>query len=187
MAALVVSGDTRPEAVVKIALIAMSGVRAYSEPLTQLGMSLPGFADRARAIESLPSLSLLTIAALTPERHELTYHEIKDVSDLVELPDCDVAAISTFTAKAPDAYRLAERYRERGVRTVIGGLHVTAVPHEALAHSDAVVVGEGEPSWPRLLQDLEAGRLQPMYDARGQEFDRLYARKSGILKVILQP
>ena len=155
----------------KIALIAMSGVRAYSEPLTQLGMSLPGFADRARAIESLPSLSLLTIAALTPERHELTYHEIKDVSDLVELPDCDVAAISTFTAKAPDAYRLAERYRERGVRTVIGGLHVTAVPHEALAHSDAVVVGVGEPSWPRLLLDLEAGRLQPLYDARGQEFD----------------
>ena len=155
----------------KIALIAMSGVRAYSEPLTQLGMSLPGFADRARAIESLPSLSLLTIAALTPDRHELTYHEITDVSELVELPECDVAAISTFTAKAPDAYLLAERYRDLGVKTAIGGLHATAMPQEAMRHCDAVVVGEGEPSWPRLIEDLEAGRLQPMYDTRGQGVD----------------
>jgi len=171
VAALVVSGDARPEPAVKIALIAMSGIRAYSEPLTQLGMSLPGFADRARAIESLPSLSLLTIAALTPDRHEVTYHEVTDVTQLVELPDCDVAAISTFTAKAPDAYLLAERYRDRGVKTVIGGLHATAAPQEAMRHCDAVVVGEGEPSWPRLIQDLEAGRLLPMYDGRGQQVD----------------
>jgi radical SAM superfamily enzyme YgiQ (UPF0313 family) len=171
VAALAVSSDARPEAAVKIALIAMSGVRAHSEPLTQLGMSLPGFADRARAIESLPSLSLLTIAALTPDRHELTYHEVTDVSDLVELPDCDLAAISTFTAKAPDAYRLAERYRDLGVKTAIGGLHATAVPQEAMRQCDAVVVGEGEPIWPHLVEDLEAGRLQPVYDARGTEFD----------------
>jgi radical SAM superfamily enzyme YgiQ (UPF0313 family) len=167
----VVDGDARSGAAVKIALIAMSGVRAYSEPLTQLGMSLPGFADRARAIESLPSLSLLTIAALTPDRHELTYHEITDVDRLSELPGCDLAAIATFTAKAPDAYRLAERYRDQGVTTVIGGLHVTAVPKEAMEHCDAVVVGEGELSWPRLVEDLDAGRLQPIYDARGMEFD----------------
>ena len=51
----------------KIALIAMSGVRAYSEALTQLGMSCPG-SPTGRAIESLPSLSLLTIGALTPDR-----------------------------------------------------------------------------------------------------------------------
>jgi radical SAM superfamily enzyme YgiQ (UPF0313 family) len=155
----------------KIALIAMSGVRAYSEALTQLGMSLPGFADRARAIELLPSLSLLTIGALTPDRHDVTYHEISALDELTELPECDLAAIATFTAKAPDAYRLAERYRARGVTTVIGGLHATALPQEAMQHCDAVVVGEGEPSWPRLLQDLDEGRLQPVYDARGTEFD----------------
>lgn len=155
----------------KIALIAMSGVRAYNEALTQLGMSLPGFADRARAIESLPSLSLLTIGALTPDRHDVTYHEISELDELTELPECDLAAIATFTAKAPDAYRLAERYRARGVTTAIGGLHATAVPQEAMQHCDAVVVGEGEPSWARLLKDLDEGRLQPVYDARGTEFD----------------
>lgn len=155
----------------RIALLAMSGVRAYSEALTQLGMSLPGFADRARAIESLPSLSLLTLAALTPDRHDVTYHEINDVDNLRDLPECDLAAISTFTARAPAAYRLADRYRSQGVTTVIGGLHATAVPLEASQHCDAVVVGEGEPSWARVVNDFEAGRLDAIYDARGQEFD----------------
>lgn len=155
----------------KIALIAMSGVRAYDPVLTEIGMSLPGFADRAEAIASLPSLSLLTIAALTPESHDLSYHEIADVDAAGDLPECDVAAISTFTAKAKDAYALSERYRRLGIPTVIGGLHATALPEEAAEHVDAVVVGEGEISWPRVLDDLEAGRLHRIYRADGGEFD----------------
>lgn len=154
-----------------IALIAMSGVRAHDPVLTELGLSLPGFADRARTIASLPSLSLLTIAALTPDRHEVTYHEIDDIRELGELPGCDLAAISTFTAKAKDAYLLAERFRRAGVSTVIGGLHVTAEPEEALEHCDAVVVGEGEVSWPRVLEDFESGRLKRIYDSTGREYD----------------
>lgn len=155
----------------KIALIAMSGVRAYDPVLTEIGMSLPGFADRAETIASLPSLSLLTIAALTPERHELSYHEIEEVEAADELPECDLAAISTFTAKAKDAYALCERYRGLGVTTVIGGLHATALPDEAAQHADAVVVGEGEVSWPRVIADLEAGRPRGIYRAERAEFD----------------
>lgn len=155
----------------RIALIAMSGVRAYDPVLTQIGMSLPGFADRARTIASLPSLSLLTVAALTPERHEVTYHEIEDILELAELPACDLAAISTFTARAEAAYELADRYRQEGVPVVIGGLHATALPAEAMERCDAVVVGEGETSWPRLIEDLEAGRLERVYRPTGPEFD----------------
>ena len=51
----------------KIAFIAMSGVRAYNEELTALGMTMPGFAERSRVIGSLPSLGLLTLAGMTPE------------------------------------------------------------------------------------------------------------------------
>jgi hypothetical protein len=71
-----------------IALIGMSGVRAHDPELTELGTSLPGFADRARIIASLPSLSLLTIAALTPDRHEVTHYEIDDIGEPGELPGC---------------------------------------------------------------------------------------------------
>lgn len=155
----------------KIALIAMSGVRAFNEELTRLGMTLPGFVERGQVIASLPSLSLLTLAGMTPERFELEYHEIADIRDLGVLPACDLAAISTYTAQAKDAYAVAERYREVGVTTLIGGLHVTALPHEALRHCDVVVVGEGELSWPELLDDFENGRLRRVYEPDGREFD----------------
>ena len=56
----------------RIALIAMSGVRAFKQELTELGMSLPGFAERERTISSLPSLALLTLAGMTPERVRTT-------------------------------------------------------------------------------------------------------------------
>lgn len=155
----------------KIALIAMSGIRTYNPELLRLGMTLPGFVERGRAVASLPSLSLLTLAALTPARHELSYHEVEDIQELDELPACDLAAISALAAQINEAYALADRYRAEGVRTVIGGLHVTACPEEALRHCDIVVVGEGEVSWPRLLQDIQTGRAQKIYDSTGDEFD----------------
>src|SRR5205807_3925259 len=147
----------------KIAFIALSGVRAYNKELTELGLTLPGFVERSRVIASLPSLGLLTLAGMTPDHFEVEYHEVADLEHLDALPDCDLAALSTFTAQAKDAYEISRRYRKAGVKTVIGGLHATAVPDEAIQHCDSVVVGEGEPSWPRLLADLEAGHLQPIY------------------------
>ena len=155
----------------KIALIAMSGVRVYNEELTRVGMTLPGFVERSRVIASLPSLSLLTLAGMTPGRFDVEYHEIADLRDAPTLPECDLAAISTFTAQAKDAYALAARYREMGVATVMGGLHATVLPDEVLRHCDAVVVGEGELSWPTLLEDAEQGRLRRLYEPNGRQFD----------------
>lgn len=155
----------------RIALIAMSGVRAYNPELTRLGMTLPGFVERGQAVASLPSLSLLTLAALTPEEHEISYHEIDDLNEVDRLPGCDLAAISTYSAQVKDAYELAERFRRTGASTVIGGLHVTAEPEEALSHCDAVVVGEGELSWPRLVDDLDAGRMERLYGPGGREYN----------------
>ena len=140
-----------------IALVAMSGVRAYNPELTALGLSLPGFVERGKTIASLPSLGLLTLAALTDERHDISYHEVDDIADLDPLPDCDLVALSTYSAQAMDAYALADRFAEAGIRTVIGGLHVTAMPDEALEHCDAVVVGEGESVWEQVVADAEAG------------------------------
>jgi len=155
----------------KIALIAMSGVRAYNEELTRLGMTLPGFVERSKVIAALPSLSLLTLAGMTPDRFEVEYHEIADIRDAATLPECDLAAISTYTAQARDAYAVAARYREMGVATVMGGLHATVMPDEVLRHCDAVVVGEGELSWPALLNDAERGRLKRVYEPNGRQFD----------------
>lgn len=111
----------------KIAFVAMSGIRTHNPELNRLGMTLPGFVERGRAIASLPSLSLLTLAALTPAHHEVGYHEIADIRAVDELPECDVAAIATYTAQVKDAYALADRFRRRGVVTVMGGLRTTGL------------------------------------------------------------
>jgi len=155
----------------RIALIAMSGIRVDNPILSELGLTLPGFVERGKAIASLPSLSLLTLAALTPERHEVEYIEVADIREMDELPDCDVAALSSYSAQVKDAYQLADMYRASGVPTVIGGLHVSCLPEEALEHCDAVVVGEGEPSWPRVIADMEATNLAGVYSPDGVEYD----------------
>ncbi|MCD6033765.1 MAG: Radical domain protein, partial [Thermomicrobiales bacterium] len=155
----------------RLALIAMSGLRTFNPELARLGMTLPGFVERGKAVASLPSLGLLTLAGMTPDRFEVSYHEIKDIREAHELPACDVAAISTFTAQVKEAYELAARYRALGVPTIIGGLHATALPEEAACHVDAVVAGEGEIVWADVLRDAEAGRLAGIYRAAGREWD----------------
>ena len=70
----------------KIGLIAMSGVRAYNEELLRFGLTLPGFVERSKVIASLPSLSLLTLAALTAPEVQVEYWEMKDLIDEDGLP-----------------------------------------------------------------------------------------------------
>ena len=152
----------------RIAMVAMSGVRAHNPELTALGLTLPGFVERGRTIAALPSLSLLTLAGMTPQRYEVSYHEVADLDDLNALPECDLVAIATYTAQAKEAYALSDRFRAEDVRTVIGGLHATSLPDEAAEHADAVVVGEGELSWLEVLDDAAAGRLAPRYAGVGE-------------------
>lgn len=156
----------------KIALIAMSGVRACDEELLALGLTLPGFVERSKTIAALPSLGLLTLAGMTPSEHEVQYIEIADISTLDELPaDFDLVCISSFSAQVNEGYELARRYSEIGVPVVMGGLHVTAMPDEPAKHGASVAIGEGEIVWPHILADAERGRLKPVYDARGREFN----------------
>jgi radical SAM superfamily enzyme YgiQ (UPF0313 family) len=154
----------------RIGLIAVSGVRICNERLTRLGVTLPGFLERAKVIASMPSLGLLTLAGMTPEGHELSYLE-RPSFDPADLPDFDLVAVSSFTAKSDVMYRIADTYRARGARVVLGGLHCTLLPLEAAEHADAVVVGEGEPVWRRLLADAERGELKKIYRSAFHEFD----------------
>jgi radical SAM superfamily enzyme YgiQ (UPF0313 family) len=148
----------------KIGLVAVSGIRVLDSELVELGLTMPGIVRRGTLIASLPSLSLLTLAALTPADVEVEYREWPGDPEEFEPPgDWDLVAISTFTAKAFDAYALADRCRAQGLPVVIGGLHVTACPEEASEHATSVVVGEGELLWPTVVEDLRAGNLQPIY------------------------
>lgn len=137
-----------------------------------MGLTLPGFIERKEVIASLPSLGLLTLAGMTPPSVRVEYLEVPDPDELNALPEgFDAVALSSFTAKIRDTYRLADRFRAVGVKVILGGLHVTARPLEASAHADAVVLGEGELAWPAVIADLERGALRPVYDHRHESFD----------------
>ena len=149
----------------KIGLFAMSGVRVRTERLAWLGVTLPQFLSRGHVIASLPSLPLLTLAALTPADIELEYIEVPHIDDLKwdRLPQYDAVAVSSYSAQIREAYQMMDEFRRRGVKTIIGGPHVSALPGEAGAHADCVVVGEGETLWPRVIADLRDNHLQPIY------------------------
>lgn len=150
----------------KIGLIALSGLRLCDSELLEMGLSFPSLAGRAREIQALPSLGLLTLAALTPKHIDLEYLEVRDV-DQENLPThFDAVALSTLTATSKEAFRLAERFRQLGITVILGGLHATLCPEESRQHVDCLIIGEGEPVWPRVVEDLENGQLQPVYDAR---------------------
>ncbi|MCA9293566.1 MAG: B12-binding domain-containing radical SAM protein [Phycisphaerales bacterium] len=151
----------------KLGLIAMSGVRAWSKELNDIGMTMPGVVERGKVIASMPTLSLLTLAALTPDDIEVSYHEVRDLRthEGFDDHDFDLVAIASQSAQISDANTLAHHFRARGTRVIMGGIHVTSMPDEALQHADAIVTGEGEPVWPDVLRDARRKRLQKQYCA----------------------
>ena len=156
----------------RIALIAMSGIRACDQELMRLGLTLPGFVERSKVIASLPSLGLLTLAGMTPEHHEVHYFEVPDIRSLTSLPaPFDLVGISSYSAQIGEAYELGDRFRLEGVPVVLGGPHVSVLPDEAGVHGDAVVIGHGELQWKRVLADAEAGSLRPAYGSREDDYD----------------
>lgn len=136
-------------------------------------MSLPGLHARGKAIGELPALGLLTLAGLLPPDWTCSYLPASHVDEaLVENIAAErptLVAISALTPSAPEAYRLCESLRARGIRSVLGGLHATVCPEEAAQFADAVTVGAGEGVWLQLLADAAAGSLQKIYRHAGRE------------------
>ncbi|MCP4258744.1 MAG: hypothetical protein GY774_14770 [Planctomycetes bacterium] len=124
----------------RIGLIAMSGVRVRTRKLAEIGVTLPQFVNRGKVIASLPSLGLLTVAALTPYDIEVAYREVEDLNQVSDLEAFDLVGISSFSAQIYEAYALADRYRAIGIPVVLGGLHASMMPEEAAEHADSVVL-----------------------------------------------
>jgi radical SAM superfamily enzyme YgiQ (UPF0313 family) len=116
--------------------------------------------------ETFPPLGFMYLAAYTPQEIEVRLiNENVEPIDYADLPD--LVGITTMTATAAHAYEVADRYRDLGVKVVMGGIHASMVPEEALEHADSVVVGEAELVWPQVIADADAGRLDPVYRPEG--------------------
>ena len=120
----------------------------------------------------LPSLSLQQVAALVPPHWELTL--VDESQDAIPSGrNFDLVGITAMTHQATRAYEIADQFRAEGIPVIMGGMHPTVMPDEALAHADAVVIGEAEPVMTRLLDDFICGRLEKVYRAPIPQEDRL--------------
>lgn len=112
-----------------------------------------------------PNLGIVTLAALTPLNIEVSVLD-ENVEKLNFDKDVDLVGITVMTPTAIRAYEVAEIFRKRGTTVVLGGFHPSAMPQEAIQHSDSVVIGEAEEIWPRLLHDFKSGKLKKFYQRK---------------------
>ncbi|HEX75038.1 MAG TPA: B12-binding domain-containing radical SAM protein, partial [Dehalococcoidia bacterium] len=110
----------------------------------------------------LPPLGLAMVAALTPPEVEVSLTD-ENVTVIDFEKEVNLVGITALTATAPRAYEIADNFRARGVKVILGGAHPSALPEEASQHADAVVIGEAEGIWPSLINDFKANKLQRVY------------------------
>jgi len=107
-------------------------------------------------------LGLAIVAALTPPEVEVSLTD-ENVTVIDFHKETDLVGITALTVTARRAYEIADTFRARGVKVVLGGMHPSVMPEEASQHADAVVIGEAEGIWPGVVEDFKANKLQRMY------------------------
>jgi radical SAM superfamily enzyme YgiQ (UPF0313 family) len=117
---------------------------------------------KKKAAFTLPPMALPILAAVTPPGAEVRLID-EAVEDVDLNLDADLVGFSVMTATAPRAYQLADHFRSRGIPVVLGGVHPSSLPEEALQHGDAVVIGEGESHWASVVKDAAARSLKRIY------------------------
>lgn len=110
-----------------------------------------------------PPQNIFSVAAATPEGVSLTLCDETIGMKPNRKIKADLVALFFHTPDAVHAYQLADHYRSRGITVVLGGLHPSFCPDEAMAHADSLLLGEAEEIWPQLLDDQGNGTLQPRY------------------------
>jgi len=112
-------------------------------------------------ITTFPPLGLAYVAAATPGDWDVRI--LDENFETFAFEEADLVGITSFTSNIRRAYEIARVYRERNIKVVMGGIHVSMNPDEALRYADAVVVGEVEGIWKQVLDDFRQGRLAPKY------------------------
>ncbi|MCK5026498.1 MAG: B12-binding domain-containing radical SAM protein, partial [Nanoarchaeota archaeon] len=121
-------------------------------------------------VRQMPPLGLGILAALTPEEYEIKIVD-ENVSDLNFNEDVNLVAITSMTYNAPRAYKIAQIYKEKNIPVIMGGIHVSMLPNEALKYCSTVIIGEAENIWKQILKEFESGRLQQIYKGSSASLD----------------
>jgi radical SAM superfamily enzyme YgiQ (UPF0313 family) len=109
-----------------------------------------------------PPLSLLTLVSSTPEDVEVSIID-ENLEEMNSEIEADLIGITVMTPQATRAYQIADDFRNKGIKVVLGGFHVSHLPEEALEHADAIVIGEGDRIWRKVIEDFRESRLKRVY------------------------
>jgi len=130
----------------------------------------------------IPSITMPTLAALTPEGIEV---EIIDehVDDINFESKVDLVGITCHTFSASRAYEIADEFRKRKVPVIMGGIHPTVLSEEAKGHADCVITGEVEDIWEKVIYDFKLKALKPYYKAPFPDLQRLVIPKIKLINL----
>jgi len=112
------------------------------------------------------STGLLVVAALTPKNFKIELID-ENIEDIDFNKKYDLVGISNMTQQATRAYQIADEFRKKGAKVVIGGVHATIMTKEAKEHADSVIVGEAEKNWPKFINDFLKNDIKPFYFSSG--------------------
>ncbi len=135
-------------------------ITLISPPFGEGGQKSKGLPIAPPVLEYLAGLT----EQVRPSEHEVTLIDanVRDFDPASH--ESDLVGMTVLTPQAPWAYRTADVLRARGIQVILGGIHVHALPDEAMRHADAILVGEAETVWGRILDDAAARRLERRYD-----------------------
>lgn len=112
-----------------------------------------------------PPLALGILAALTPDHWDVQIiDENCEVFEEIEDKEADFVGITSFTPNVFRAYEIAQYYKSKKTKVILGGIHASMLPDEALKYVDCVFKGEAEELWGKVIKDFEAGALETVYD-----------------------
>lgn len=154
---------------VKLAQIERPRIRRYSSDHSMnISLIMPGVGRKPgeRYVNSwnMQPLGLASLAAVTPPDVGIRFVDDRCESISYDEPT-DAVGINVETYSARRAYAIAAQFRRRGIPVIMGGFHPTLMPEEVARYGDAIVEGQAETLWPRIILDLKEGRLQPRYQA----------------------
>ncbi|KGO88688.1 radical SAM protein [Flavobacterium rivuli WB 3.3-2 = DSM 21788] len=128
-----------------------------------------------------PPLGLATLAAYLSPDDEIDLQD-QHVETLKLNDNPDLVIIQVYITNAYRAYKIADHYREQGAYVILGGLHVTSLPHEAAPHADSIFLGPGEETFPRFLKDFRNRTPQKVYNSAIRTLDKIPPIRRDLIK-----
>jgi len=131
----------------------------------------------------IPPLTLPVLAGLTPKDIDIELCD-ESVDEVDFNTDADLIGITGITSQINRGYEIADIFREKGKKVIMGGIHVSAMPHEAKDHADSILIGEAEDLWEGIIEDFQNGCLEEKYKADTYtDFKKLVIPRYDLLKL----